>query len=150
MNLLEFCKQTSQRLNGINDSSFATVYIEAKHFYFHNFSGRQITSNSHGIEFFDNVIKFWGDPDSYYTPRDKKDKPIDPEKTPIAYDDYEYNFIRILKLNKEASSEVVKFLSENDVTSYKSEMLPGNIRRWNIVMRDKQKITFEHPNDNTI
>lgn len=100
MTLLEFARETSQKLNSINDSSFASAFIEAKGICFHQYQKGLITSNSHGINFFDNVIKFWDNPDSYYIPKDKKDNPIDTTKKEIPKSDYEYNFIRILKLNK--------------------------------------------------
>ena len=102
MNLLEFSKQTIEKLSKINDSTFATHFIEAKSHCFHTYQNNMVTSNSHGISFFDNVIKFWDNPDSYYIPLDKKGKPIDLSKKEIPKDDYEYNFIRILKFNKEA------------------------------------------------
>ena len=112
MNLLEFSIKTSKKLNSINDSSFAAVFIEAKGFCFTNYHENLVRSNSHGISYFDNVIKYWDDPDSYYIPKDKNEKPIDVTKKEIPKDDYEYNFIRILKLNKEkvriASAESIK------------------------------------------
>lgn len=145
MNLLEFSKITKEKLDSISDNTFAHAFIEAKIFYCLNYGGRYIASNSHGINFFDNVIKFWDNPDIYYIPKDKDDKPLDLTKKEMPLSDYEYNFIRILKLNKEASPEVVKFLSENETISCKSELLENNIIRWSITTRDKQKITFEHP-----
>ena len=145
MNLLEFAKITKEKLDSIADNTFAKAFIEAKIFYCLNYGGRYIASNSHGINFFDNIINFWDNPDAYYAPKDKEGKPIDISNKEMPKDDYEYNFIRILRLNKEASPEVMKFLSQNEIASCKSELLENNIKRWNITTRDKQKITFEHP-----
>lgn len=101
MNLLEFAIKTSEELTLINDNSFAVHFIKAKQTCFVEYQNGFITSNSHGISFFDNVIKFWDNPDSYYVPKDKNDKPIDISKREMPRDDYEYNFIRVLKFNKE-------------------------------------------------
>ena len=101
MNLLEFAIQTVDKLSKINDSTFASQFVEAKSHCFHTYQKGHVTSNSHGISFFDNVIKFWDNPDSYYTPKDTKGNIIDTTKKEVAKDDYEYNFIRILKFNKE-------------------------------------------------
>ena len=101
MTLLEFAIKTSEELTLINDNSFAVYFIKAKERCFNEYQNGHITSNSHGISFFDNVIKFWDNPDSYYVPLDKNKKPIDTSKTKIPRDDYEYNFIRVLKFNKE-------------------------------------------------
>ena len=77
------------------------AFIKAKQKCFSEYQNGYITSNSHGISFFDNVIKFWDNPDAYYVPKDKNDKPIDISKREMPRDDYEYNFIRVLKFNKE-------------------------------------------------
>ncbi len=101
MTLLEFAIKTSEELTLINDNSFAAHFIKAKQKCFVEYQNGFITSNSHGISFFDNVIKFWDNPDAYYVPKDKNDKPIDISKREMPRDDYEYNFIRVLKFNKE-------------------------------------------------
>lgn len=146
MTLLEFAIKTSEELTLINDNSFATHFIKAKQTCFNKYQNWTITSNSHGISFFDNVIKFWDNPDSYYTPLDKKEKPIDVTKIEISRDDYEYNFIRILKINKEASVEVINFISKNETISCESKIIENDIMRWDIITKEgKNKFTFEHP-----
>ena len=146
MTLLQFAKETSEKLKLINDNSFAIHFVKAKQTCFNKYQNWYISSNSHGISFFDNIIKFWDNPDSYYTPLDKKGNPIDISKKEILRDDYEYNFIRILKINKEASPEVINFLSQNETTHCESETIEGNIKRWTIITKEgKNKFTFEHP-----
>ena len=105
MNLLEFSKATVEKFDSITDGTFATTFMQAKSEYYTKYANNIICSNSHGISFFENVIKFWDNPDSYYQPKDKKGNPIDPAKKEIPKDDYEYNFIRVLKFNKERNEK---------------------------------------------
>ncbi|MEK6881461.1 MAG: hypothetical protein AABY22_17695 [Nanoarchaeota archaeon] len=93
MNLLEFAKETVKAMESISSKNFASYFVKRKSEYFHAYSNGWVTSSSHGISFFENVIKFWDDPDSYYTPTEKN-------LNKIGTDDYEYNFIRILKHNQ--------------------------------------------------
>lgn len=93
MNLLEFAKETVKEMESISSSDFASYFVNRKSEYFKKYSNGLVSSSSHGISFFENVIKFWDNPDSYYTPEEKN-------INKIGSDDYEYNFIRILKHNK--------------------------------------------------
>lgn len=100
MNLLEFSIKVSEELKQLSGTDFATHFIKTRSHCFHTYQKGFVTSSSHGIDFYDNVIKFWDNPDAYYVPKDKNGKPIDTLKKEIPRDDYEYNFVRILKLNK--------------------------------------------------
>lgn len=98
--LLEFAKKTIKELEQIKDGDFAAAFVKAKVFCFHNYQNGLVTSNSHGLSYFENIVKYWDDPDSYYTPLDKKNNPISMDKREKLVGDYEYNFIKILKANK--------------------------------------------------
>lgn len=98
--LFEFAKQTIKELEQIKDGNFADAFVKAKIFCFHNYQNGLVTSNSHGLSFFENVVKYWDDPDSYYTPLDKNNNIVPVNKRDALTQDYEYNFIKILKLNK--------------------------------------------------
>ena len=100
MGLLEFAKKTIKELEQIKDGSFAAAFVEAKVFCFHNYHNGLVTSNSHGLGYFENVVKYWDDPDSYYVPKDKNNNIVPMNKRDALTQDYEYNFIKILKLNK--------------------------------------------------
>ncbi len=92
MNLLEYAQKTVLDLEKAkSDENFASIFIEAKMKCFKLYHNQIITSSSHGINFFNNIIKYWDNPDSYYTP-DTKYKKIEP--------DYEQNFITLLNHNK--------------------------------------------------
>ena len=91
MNLLEFAKDTVARMDAIQSGEFAKFYLARKSEYFWKYNPDQlITSSSHGIDFFHNVIKFWDEPEKY------REKPKKGEEY------YEYNFVLILQKNKSA------------------------------------------------
>jgi hypothetical protein len=89
MNLLEFSKESVEQLNKLSGTEFAKYFIERKSICFYKYSKQIVTSSSHGINFFDNIIKHWDNPESYCKKQDKK-----------FGIDYEYNFVEILKSNK--------------------------------------------------
>lgn len=43
----------------------------------------------------------------------------------------------------EASEEVKKCFSENDVVKYETEYFPDNRKRWTIFTKDKKQFVFE-------
>ena len=124
MNLLEFTIETEKLLEHCPAKEFASLYIKRKLESFDKFShwitlskkGQEIdnyiiTSNSHGIDFFKNVIKYWDDPHSYYQIMKKDGKGIPTDKIDTSIKDYtqertgdntdyEYNFVRLILLNK--------------------------------------------------
>lgn len=90
MNLYDFAIETKKELDNANSVEYSTLFVNKKIECFNKYHNGLITSNSHGLEFFDNIIKYWNKPDSYYTKKDISSKNVD----------YEYNFILILKNNK--------------------------------------------------
>ena len=127
MNLLEYAIETEELLENCSAKEFSSIYIKRKGESFDKYShwttpskkegGEDIhhyiiTSNSHGIDFFKNVIKYWDDPHGYYQimkkngkgePTDEIDKSITDYTLERTGDktDYEYNFVRLLLLNKQ-------------------------------------------------
>lgn len=94
MNLLEFAIQTQKEFDECEPKNFSKLYIKKhgeKWFPYHF----GIITSLHGIDFFNNVIKYWDDPHSYYTPAIIPTNPL----TEII-GDYEYNFVRLLLINK--------------------------------------------------
>ena len=77
---------------------FAKIFIELRSFAFDHYHNGIIISNSHALNYFDNVIKYWDDPDSYYQPSNDF-KPNNYVKQKYL-DNYEYNFVLLLKNNK--------------------------------------------------
>ncbi len=128
MNLLEFAIEAEKQLNtpglGVN---FASLYLELRcesynkfHTLYENGTGTPskdpenpnlgiILSSSHGIDYFKNIIKYWDNPQSYYTPMDKKTKKPIKLKSPtqIVHGDYEQEFVRLLLLEKERVTQEV-------------------------------------------
>jgi len=82
MNLLEYANESVIVFKDIESSQFATEFVKRRCHCFHTYQHTMITSGFHGINFFDNVIKYWDNP---------KGKEID----------YDYNFVLILQKNKE-------------------------------------------------
>ncbi len=121
MNLLEFAISAEDQLNNLlPGQKFASLYIQLRCESWHKFhslyeSGTGtpskdkdnpslgiVLSSSHGIDYFKNIIKYWDNPSSYYTPIDHKtNKPLK-LKTPdeIVSGDYEQEFVRLLLLGK--------------------------------------------------
>lgn len=125
MNLLEFAIEAEEKLNtpGLR-TKFASLYLELRGESWNKFhtlyeSGTStpskdpenpnrgiVLSSSHGIDYFKNIIKYWDNPSSYYTPLDnknpKKPKPlILKSPSQIVHGDYEQEFVRLLLLEKE-------------------------------------------------
>jgi hypothetical protein len=98
MNLLEFAIEADNLLETVSSDLFAITFVQKKMECW-KYNNDLVTSSSHGISFFKNVIKYWDDPDSYY-----KQDPKNKNKG----EDYELNFVKILKLNKQ------KITSENN------------------------------------
>lgn len=89
MNLLEYSIETIETMNQIQSGEeFAKYFVQRKCECYMLFSNGLITSTSHGIDFFNNVIKYWDNPHEY-----KKTK----EKNVV---DYEYNFVQLIINNK--------------------------------------------------
>lgn len=97
-NLLEYAKYCQKYLNENPNIDFAKVFVNLRSFAFNQYHDGIIISNSHGLSYFDNVIKYWDNPDSYYTP--DKDFKLNNYIKQKYLDNYEYNFILILKKNK--------------------------------------------------
>lgn len=100
-NLLEFSIEAEKYLDSITDN-FAVEFLRIKSEAFNIYQWEEIidkkgNSNrdyivtiSLGLEFFKNIIKYWDTPDDFM---------IDKEKT--EGDDYNMNFVKFLKVNKE-------------------------------------------------
>lgn len=86
MNLIEFVNFAKNKLE--NSNAFAEDFVNLRIECYRTYQNGLIQSGSHGIEFFDNVIKYYNDPESYPLPKDKKGA------------EYEINFIKFLQLNK--------------------------------------------------
>ena len=118
MNLLEYAIETESLLESCSVKEFASLYVKRKmectgayqHWTTLSKNGEEIhhwiiNSSSHGIDFFKNVIKYWDDPHSYYQIK-KKNGEIDKSVTDYTLErtgdkaDYEYNFVRLLLINK--------------------------------------------------
>ena len=72
------------------------MYVSEKMKFFELFQRKDniILSSSHGINLFENIIKYYNNPDDYIEiPRDKKGKPSGDLK-------YENNFKNLIKINK--------------------------------------------------
>lgn len=95
-NLLEFANRVQNELDSSNEN-FAKKFIDYKLTCFDLYQKGIVTSASHGIDFFKNVIFYWDNPDQYVV--DKEDK-LKKEGIKDKLDVYEHNFVKILKLNK--------------------------------------------------
>ena len=88
MSLLEFATETVAEMKSIASKDFAKYFIQRKIICYHRYHGGLITSSAHGIDFFQNIIKFWNEPETYCKRQGK------------AEDDYEYNFVILINKNK--------------------------------------------------
>lgn len=98
MNLLEYANTCGVALSKIKDTDFAPNFVALRSKAFVEFHSGLIISNSHGINYFDNVIKYWDNPISYIEKLTQKD--VDNYSKQKCKDDYEKNFILILLENK--------------------------------------------------
>lgn len=99
---------------------FSKAFVSSRSLAFRTYHDGLIISNSHGINYFDNVIKYWNDPISYLNenegykadrdknakknnraPKDITEKDILEYKKKPNKDDYEMNFVLVLLNNKE-------------------------------------------------
>ncbi len=104
-------------LDRCKNKNFAKEFIKMRSEAYKSFHNGLIISNSHGIDYFNNVIKYWDNPLDYLNnnlgyrlDKDKKSKNSEPklitEKDISDYrkkpskDDYEMNFVLILLDNK--------------------------------------------------
>jgi hypothetical protein len=85
MNLLEFAKQTKKLLDGAKGKDFAPLYIEKRIQLYRNYSNGLIQSSNHGVDIFDHIIEYWGNPKAY----------CDNKKNT-----YEYNFVLLIQNNQ--------------------------------------------------
>ncbi len=95
ISLLDYAIETVKNMETISSVDFAKYFIKRKCESFHLYNEGLITSSSHGADFFQNIIKYWDNPDLYYTPKGQGTL-----SSKIPSDDYEYNFIKLLKNNK--------------------------------------------------
>lgn len=91
VDLYQYAIETIERLEVLSGKEFCEQYIERKGECFYKYQNNKVTSNSHGLNFFENIIKYWDEPESYYKKDSKQRKDII---------DYEENFVLILKENK--------------------------------------------------
>ncbi len=119
MNLLEFSKECNAKLRETSNYDFAKKFVELRGKVFKDYHNGLIISNSHGINYFDNVVKYWDNPIDYlngymqeefdkfckknngkYTLQEYIQKDIDNYSKNKCKDDYEKNFVLILLKNK--------------------------------------------------
>lgn len=119
MSLLQDAKIARSYLNVINDKDFAKEFVLFRGNFFKKYHNGLIISNSHGINYFENVVKYWENPidylnnymlESYEKNVTKKAKNITLSEyikndiqiysKQILKDDYEKNFVLILIENK--------------------------------------------------
>ena len=86
MNLLEYSLHIQKNLNDCPPKDYAKIFVNAKQEAFHKYNNGIITSSSHGINFFKNIIQYWDNPESYCN---------EPKNI------YEYNFVKLIQNNKE-------------------------------------------------
>ena len=96
-NIYIYCLKIIYKLEyTINVKDFGMMYVSEKMKFFELFQRKDniILSSSHGINLFENIIKYYNNPDDYIEiPRDKKGKPLGDLK-------YENNFKNLIKINK--------------------------------------------------
>lgn len=91
MGLLQFATSAAMELDNINNGKdFARRFVELKSCCFRTYQHDLVTSNSHGLDFFHNIVKYWDHPEAYAKPPEKKSDV-----------DYEWNFVLVLRKNKE-------------------------------------------------
>lgn len=98
MSILKNAKVARNYLNDIDIKCFAKEFVLIRGNFFKEYHDGLIISNSHGINYFDNVLKYWDNPISYIEKLTEKElrKYINGKER----DDYEKNFILILIQNK--------------------------------------------------
>ena len=107
MNLLEFAIQYQKYLDDIKGNEFAPEFVRLRTESFRKYHWKlnkkgekeYIITISLGLEYFNNIIKYWDNPQNFgpvpITPKTKNDTM---DKDDI---DYVENFIEMLKINKE-------------------------------------------------
>lgn len=101
LNLLQYCKWAQSILNTCPREDWVKKFIELRSKAFVTYHNGLVLSNSHGVSYFDNVIKYWDNPEEYHK-YDEKGKEIDykiHDKDPKNIN-YEYNFQLLIKRNK--------------------------------------------------
>ena len=84
--LKSYAKESIEKLDKCDPKDFARTYIDLRTKSFHMFHNKLILSSSHGIGYFENIIKFY-------------DSPTDYCPKPNGKYDYEYNFTKLLLSN---------------------------------------------------
>ena len=74
MSLLQDAKIARSYLNVISDKDFAKEFVLFRGNFFKKYHNGLIISNSHGINYFDNVVKYWDNPISYIEKLTQKDE----------------------------------------------------------------------------
>lgn len=95
-NLYQYTLDVIERLNSCPVKNYGESFVSEKFKFFEIFQREKkiIFSSSHGIDFFNNIIKYWDNPDEYKeVERDKEGKPKGDLK-------YENNFINFIKQHK--------------------------------------------------
>ena len=85
--LLKYSLDTISMLEKVEAKDFAALYVKRRAEVFVLFGNGFITSTAHGIDFFNNVIKYIENPNEY-------------RETVNGKSEYESNFREILKLNQ--------------------------------------------------
>ena len=96
MTLYNYCLTIINKLKTCDNKKWAQLYVQEKMKFFEQFQRKNniILSSSHGINLFENIIKYYDSPDDYTEiPRDNKNKPLGDLK-------YENNFKNLIKFNK--------------------------------------------------
>ncbi len=90
--MLQFAVTAQRLLSQCPISGYAELFVRLRIESFSRFHSGIIVSVSHGIEYFNNVIRYWDNPESFC--KKKKEEP-----------DYEYNFVQVLINNKQYKKE---------------------------------------------
>jgi hypothetical protein len=98
MSLLKDAKIARSYLNVIDVKDFAKEFVLFRGNFFKKYHNGLVISNSHGINYFENVVKYWNNPISYI--ENLSEKELQKYKNGKQRDDYEKNFILILLENK--------------------------------------------------
>lgn len=98
VNLLKYCETSVLLLKHSPSKDFASNFINLKSASYHKFHNGLVMSSSHGINYFENVIKYWDNPISYIDGLTQKE--LDNYFKQKNKDDYEKNFILLLLQNK--------------------------------------------------
>ena len=98
MSLLSDAKVARSWLNVVDIKNFAREFVLIRGNFFKAYHNGLIISNSHGINYFDNVVKYWDNPISYI--ENLTEKELEKYINGKSRDDYEKIFILILLENK--------------------------------------------------